>query len=150
MHSTAGDADDVADGLSEYEDVLPSDAKEPDHAAVNDAPVEGSNVDAPDGASAPSVDSKDAAVQEAMKYLKSGEPMPVVMPTVATPEHSHPGESQPNGKVERSIRTFVELFGCLKACLEARLQLPQPLPCAHPVVRWLVKHTSVYLEQSSA
>ena len=70
-----------------------------------------------------------------------------VNPTLAVPEHSHPGESPGNGKAERSSRSFVELFACLKASLEARLQVAQPLPCTHPVVRWLVEHTAFILNR---
>ena len=68
-----------------------------------------------------------------------------VQANLAVPEHSHPGESQSNGKAGRSARTFVELFATLKASLEARLSMTQPLPCAHPIVRWLVEHTAFIL-----
>ena len=71
---------------------------------------------------------------ETMKYMKTGQPMPVA-PLVGAPEHSHPGESPSNGKAERSVRAFVELLACLKACFEARPDLNQPLPCTHPIVR---------------
>ena len=73
-------------------------------------------------------------------------PQPVC-PNMAVPEHSHPGESPSNGKAERSVRSSVEYFACLKACFEARLGLAQPLPCSHPVVKWLVEHAAFLMNR---
>ena len=142
--------DDVAEDLSVYDDPFDTD----DSAPVIHRPSDG-NFDSPlqmspaDPSEAPGDDggatgSKESEIQEAMRYLKSGAPMPVA-PNMAVPEPSHVGESQSNGLAERSIRSFVELFSCLKASLEARLRLTEPLPCLHPIVRWLVEHTAFVL-----
>ena len=98
---------------------------------------------------APPDDEQDynAQIAEAMRYMKSGKCMPVHPTIVAAPEHSHPGESPSNGKAERSVRTFVELLATHKASLEARLGLAQPLPCSHPIVRWLVEHVAFILNR---
>ena len=34
-----------------------------------------------------------------------------------------------------------------KASLEARLGLSQPIPCSHPVIRWLVEHVAFILNR---
>ena len=61
----------------------------------------------------------------------------------ATPEHSHPGESQSNGKAERAIQSVEDLARTLKTSLEARLGCR--IPMAHPVMNWLVEHAALLL-----
>ena len=108
----------MAEDLSVYDDLPEDDAQ--------DSTVprgEGSDATVPRGeglVATPQPVSQEAQVKEAMRYLRSGAAMPT-MPNMAVPEHSHAGESPSNGRAERSIRTFVELFSCLKACFEARL-----------------------------
>ena len=41
---------------------------------------------------------------------------------VACPEHSHPGESQSNGKAEAAVKTLVNQARTLKVALESRLK----------------------------
>ena len=89
---------------------------------------------------------KDAEIRDAERFLRPGKPMPVC-PPMAVSEHSHLGESQSNGKVDKSIRTFVEHFACLKASVEARLELTQPIPCSHPLIERLVEHTAFLLNK---
>ena len=64
---------------------------------------------------------------------------------VATPELSHPGESQSNGLAEKSVRDFVDHLRTLKTALEARLKVR--LSGSHPVVHWLVEHTAYVLNK---
>ena len=125
--------DDVTEDLSEHGDVFDMDTSGHDTAIGSSKTA----VDHPeDSATLPDAGdaSKEEQMKEAMRFLKSGDPMPVA-PNIAVREHSHPVESQANGRAERSIRTFVELFATLKGSLEYRLQLQQPLPCHLPIVR---------------
>ena len=61
---------------------------------------------------------------------------------VACPEHSHPGESQSNGKAEVSVKILVGQARTLKVALETRLKCEAPIPCTHPVVAWLFEHAA--------
>ena len=61
-------------------------------------------------------------------------------PISAVPEHSHPGESASNGKVERAIRSIEDQVRVLKASLEARIGTR--VPCSHPIMSWFVYHAA--------
>ena len=65
----------------------------------------------------------------------------------ATPEVSHPGESQSNGLAEKSVGDFVDQLRTLKTALESRLKCR--LSSAHPVTHWLVEHTAYVLNKFS-
>ena len=64
---------------------------------------------------------------------------------VAVPEHSHPGESQSNGIAERAIQDLVDHVRVLKLALETNLNVR--LPCAHPIMAWLVEHAAYLLNR---
>ena len=66
---------------------------------------------------------------------------------VATPEVSHPGESQSNGLAERSVGEFVDQLRTLKTALENRLKVR--LSSSHPVTHWLVEHTAYVMNKFS-
>ena len=135
--------DDVAEDMSIYDDLYcPEIFKDASSSEPTNGNAAGSTA-GPIPCDENDVD-KEAQIKEAVKFYRSGKPVPVA-PVTAAPEHSFPGESKSNGKAERSIRSFVELFACLNGSLEARLQLQQPLPCTHPVIKWLVEHTSFIL-----
>ena len=53
---------------------------------------------------------------------------------VACPEHSHPGESQSNGRAEAAVKNLVNQARTLKVALEIRLKRDRPFPCTHPAV----------------
>ena len=63
----------------------------------------------------------------------------------ATPELSHPGESQSNGKAERAVGEYVGQLRTLKVALESRIKCR--LSCSHPVMQWLIEHTSNVLNK---
>ena len=65
----------------------------------------------------------------------------------ATPEVSHPGESQSNGKAEKSVGDFVGQLRTLKTALESRLKAK--LSSSHPVMHWLIEHTAYILNKFS-
>ena len=64
---------------------------------------------------------------------------------VAVPEHSHPGESQSNGLAEAAMKELVDEVRTLKMSLEYRLK--SRLPNNHPVMAWLVEHSSYVLNR---
>lgn len=151
------DPDDVAEDMSEYETMIGKDIvpPPPDLHPVDRPSSSSGRTGSARSSSASSAspcennnntNEHDKKIKEAMRYLKSGDSTPV-NPTLAMPEHSHPGGSQSNGRAERSVRAFVDLFACLKACVESRLELPQPIPCTHPVIRWLVEHVAFRLNR---
>ena len=65
--------------------------------------------------------------------------------TVATPEGSHPGESQSNGKAERAVGEFVRQLRTMKVALESRLKAR--IASSHPIMQWLIEHTAYILNK---
>ena len=65
------------------------------------------------------------------------EPKPTV---TALPEHSHPGESQSNGAVERAVQKVKGQLATLKLALEDRLGCV--IPFEHPILHWLTHHAA--------
>ena len=64
---------------------------------------------------------------------------------IAVPEHSHPGESQSNGRAERAIREVVDEIRTLKLSLERRVK--GRLASNHPVMAWMVEHAAYMLNR---
>ena len=96
---------DVAEDLAEYDDIFyqdgsisPGVATEPlvidEPHASSSASAQGDYPSSPVAAEGPG--DKEEQIREAMRYLKSGKPMPVA-PNLANPEHSRAGESRSNG-----------------------------------------------------
>ena len=88
------------------------------------------------------IEHEDVIAAEAPPPAKTTNEQPAV---VAVPEHSHPGESASNGLSERSVQTFEDQFRTFKIALEANLG--HHLPNDHPVLPWLVEHTSYILNK---
>ena len=63
----------------------------------------------------------------------------------ATPEVSHPGESQSNGRAEKSVGDYVGQLRTLKVALESRLKAR--MSSSHPVMQWFVEHTAFVLNK---
>lgn len=59
----------------------------------------------------------------------------------AVPEESHVGESQSNGRAERSVQIIKAQFRTMKLELEDKLQCR--IPCSHPILTWLVEYCSM-------
>ena len=80
--------------------------------------------------------------EPACRRLSETQPeTPSMDPTVlAVPEHSHPGESQSNGRVERAVQLVEDQSRTLRAALQAHLGTE--IPCTHPLVRWMVGHAA--------
>ena len=53
---------------------------------------------------------------------------------VATPELTHPGESQTNGLAERAVQSIEGFASTLLAALQARIRMP--IPSDHPLLGW--------------
>ena len=68
-----------------------------------------------------------------------------VVPLVAVPELSHPGESASNGAAERAVRSVMEQTRCLKLALEENLG--EKVPSTHPVMRWVLEHACYTLNR---
>ena len=66
---------------------------------------------------------------------------------VGVPEHSHPGESQSNGKAEAAVKQIMDMTRTIKVAFEARMKLATPLPCGHPLVAWMVQHAAWLLSK---
>ena len=85
--------------------------------------------------------------------LESGEPKEEDNPMatesvhVGVPEHSHPGESQSNGKAERAVGVFEDQLRTYKAAYEARFKMA--LTSTHPVMAWIIEHTVHMLNKYS-
>ena len=61
----------------------------------------------------------------------------------AVPERSAVGESQSNGRAEKSVQQIEDHIRCLKGELEHRIQ--SRIPSDHAVLKWLVEYSSVIL-----
>ena len=72
-------------------------------------------------------------------------PRSVAQSNVAVPEHSHPGESQSNGRAERAVQDLVNHVRVLKLALEANIKAR--LPSEHPIMAWLVEHAAYLLNR---
>ena len=59
---------------------------------------------------------------------------------MAVPEHSHPGESQSDGKAERAVRAVIDQVRTMKLAFETRYKAR--LGSTHPIMLWLVEHAS--------
>ena len=59
------------------------------------------------------------------------------------PAMSAAGESQSNGRAERTVQVFEDKVRAHKAALEARLKVRVPVD--HPIMRWLVEYIGVLL-----
>ena len=59
---------------------------------------------------------------------------------IAPPEKSSVGESQSNGKAERSVQQIEDHTRTLKSALETRLN--RKIPSTHPVLRWIVEYAA--------
>ena len=66
----------------------------------------------------------------------------------AVPGYSAVGESPLNGRAERTVQIIQDQIRTLKHDLETRLNAR--LPCAHPVMRWLVRHCATIISRFSA
>ena len=64
---------------------------------------------------------------------------------MAVPEHFAPGESQSNGRAERSIQMLVDHIRTCKLAWEARCG--GRIPSAHPILAWLVEHCAFFLNR---
>ena len=63
----------------------------------------------------------------------------------AVPEYSAPGESQPNGRAERSVRELEDMLRTLKAALEARIGAR--IPSWHPIIRWMIEYMATIVNK---
>ena len=69
----------------------------------------------------------------------------VVEAQVAVPEHSHPGESQSNGLVERAVRSVKDQVRTLRPALQKRVGCR--IPAGHPIITWMVKHAGELISE---
>ena len=56
------------------------------------------------------------------------------------PEISSVGESQSNGRAERSVQQLQDLVRTYKSALESRLNWR--VPTSHPIIHWMVEHAA--------
>ena len=61
----------------------------------------------------------------------------------ASPEKSHPRDSQSNGATEVGIRNVRGMFRTLRLCLEKRLG--RKVPVQHPLMSWLLEHVTMVM-----
>ena len=86
--------------------------------------------------------SENPNVEEDQDIVETGDSEPI---HTAAPELAHPGESQSNGLAERAVGIFEDQFRTLKAALETSIK--HRIPSNHPVIAWLVEHTSWVLNK---
>ena len=65
----------------------------------------------------------------------------------ASPEQSHPHDSQSNGGTEVGIRLLRGMFRTHKLCLEKRLG--RRIPVEHPMMTWLLEHVGLVMNAVS-
>ena len=93
---------------------------------------------------------EDVAVEDLPDEVEVPEP-PAINPLaidssqVAVPEHSHPGESQSNGRAERAVQAVEDQVRTLKAAFELRFKMV--LTNTHPVMAWLFEHAVFLLNK---
>ena len=71
--------------------------------------------------------------------------VPDVQAKVAVPEHSHTGESKPNGLAERAVQQLENHVLTLKAAFETNLKMQ--IDIKHPILTWLVQRASYALSR---
>ena len=59
---------------------------------------------------------------------------------VACPEHSHPGESQSNGKAERAVQEAEDMLITMRIALEERINAN--ICSTYAVLKWLCEHVA--------
>ena len=64
---------------------------------------------------------------------------------IAVPENSPVGESQSNGKSERTVQMVEDQIRTMKLALEARIGAR--IPCSHPLMHWVVMHCADILNK---
>ena len=60
---------------------------------------------------------------------------------IIVPEHSAVGESQSNGKAERTVQQLEEQVRIINSALESRTGAK--IPSSHPIIRWTVENPIV-------
>ena len=73
-------------------------------------------------------------------------------PTVAAPENSSVGESQSDGKAERTVQKYEDQFRTLKSATESKLSTPEVgyrIFSTHASMDWLVEYRAALLSKYS-
>ena len=72
-------------------------------------------------------------------------PMEVGSIHTSAPEHSHPSESQSNGRAERDVEAIEDQILTCKAAFETRFKVR--LASDHPAMAWLIEHAAYLLSK---
>ena len=64
---------------------------------------------------------------------------------VGVPEESNVGESQSNGRAERSVQLVKGQLRTMKLALEDKLQ--RQIPCSHPIIAWMIEYSALLISK---
>ena len=87
----------------------------------------------------------DAVEEAARRVGRSASPVEGDDARIAVPEHSPVGESQSNGKAERSVQTVEDQIRTVKLALESRIGAR--IPSNHSLMHWIVLHSADILNK---